>query len=269
MHAGGHETVEVVNAEGRSPFVLVCDHAARTLPAAYGDMGLTEAERASHIAWDPGALEVSRRLVALLDAPLVATRVSRLVLDVNRGPDDPRLIWTLSERTRIAANENLSPAERQDRIAALHVPYHDAIDALLKARARRGQPSILICVHTFTPVFHGVARPWEIGLIHGADPRFSAALRDALAAAEPALTIGWNEPYAARDGVTYTLERHGDGGGHHTSMIEIRNDEVSSPDGTARWAGRLARCLGALEVWAGTTPTHGAGTDRVTGGLNG
>lgn len=243
MNAQGHDTVEIVNADGRSPFVLVCDHAVRQLPSAYGDMGLTEAERESHIAWDPGALDVCRRLVTLLDAPLVATRVSRLVIDVNRDPGDPRLIWTLSEKTRIAANENLSPAEREHRIAAFHVPYHDAIDAVLDARARRGQSSVLICVHSFTPVFHGVARPWEIGLIHGADPTFSAHVRDALATAEPALTIGWNEPYAARDGVTYTLERHGDARRHETSMIEIRNDQIREAAGVALWAERLQRAL--------------------------
>ncbi|HLV82779.1 MAG TPA: N-formylglutamate amidohydrolase [Devosia sp.] len=235
--------VLVTNAQGPSPFVIVCDHASNRIPARYGDLGLTMTERASHIAWDPGALSVSRALGDLLDAPLVQSTVSRLVIDCNRDVDAPELIWTLSEATRIPANEALSPEERQYRIEHYHRPYHDAIEALLDDRRHAGQESILICMHSFTPIYHGVARPWPIGLIHGVDTRFTQALRDALAAEDPALNIGWNEPYAALNGVTLTLERHGDGRGLDATMIELRNDEILEPAGVTLWSSRLARCL--------------------------
>ena len=245
MNGTEQEPVLVSNAEGTSPFVLVCDHASRRIPSQYGDMGLTEAERASHIAWDPGALDVSLALSALLDAPLVHSTVSRLVIDANRDLNARDLIWTLSEATRIAANENLSAQERQFRIDAYHRPYHDAIDSLLTARAAARRETVLVCVHSFTPVFLGQARPWPIGLIHGRDTKFTADLRDALAAVDPTLNIGWNEPYAALNGVTLTLEKHGDGRGLEATMIELRNDEILSTEGVGRWADLLARSLTA------------------------
>ncbi len=237
------KAVLVSRAEGTSPFVLVCDHASRHIPERYGDMGLSDAERVSHIAWDPGALAVSQSLSELLDAPLVESKISRLIIDANRDLDAPDLIWTLSEATSIDANKNLPPEERQFRIDNYHRPYHDAVDAVLSARAAAGRETILVCVHSFTPVFLGKARPWPIGLIHGRDESLTRALQAALAADAPALNIGWNEPYAALNGVTLTLEKHGDGRGLPATMIEIRNDEIAEPEGVAVWAERLARGL--------------------------
>jgi len=268
MNALGAGAVETVNAGGSSPFVLVCDHASHFIPERYGDMGLTAAERLSHIAWDPGALAVSRQLSALLDAPLVASRISRLVIDANRAADSPGLIWTLSEATRIAANESLPAPERQHRIDAYHRPYHADIETLLDRRQRAGRESILVCIHSFTPIFLGTARPWEIGVIHGRDQRFTRALQVALAAEAPTLTIGWNEPYSALTGVTYTLEHHGDGRGLDATMIELRNDEILEPRGVAYWAALLARCLTAARVSLPGAPKSGRGRDRVTGGLH-
>ncbi|MGV8834369.1 MAG: N-formylglutamate amidohydrolase [Devosia sp.] len=237
--------VLVTNARGQSPFVIVCDHASNRIPDRYGDLGLTMTERVSHIAWDPGALAVSRSLASLLDAPIIQSTVSRLIIDCNRDLDAPDLIWTLSEATRIAANEKLSADERQYRIDHYHRPFHAAIETLLEARRHAGQQSILVCMHSFTPVYNGVARPWPIGLIHGTDPRFTQALRYQLAAEDQALNIGWNEPYAALNGVTLTLERHGDARGLEATMIEIRNDEILEPVGVGQWSARLARCLQA------------------------
>lgn len=245
VRAAEQSPVLVSNAEGHSPFVLVCDHASNRLPERYGTLGLTQSERVSHIAWDPGALAVSLRLVDLLDAPLVQSTVSRLIIDCNRDLDAPDLIWTLSEATPIAANQGLSLAERAYRIAQFHQPYHDAITALLDARAAAGQETILVCMHSFTPVYLGIARPWPIGLIHGQDTGYTAALRDALATDAPGLNLGWNQPYAALNGVTLTLQKHGDGRGLDATMIEIRNDEILEPAGVDLWSQRLARCLAA------------------------
>lgn len=245
MDVSGEKAVLVSNARGASPFVIVCDHASNRIPTRYGDLGLTATERLSHIAWDPGALAVSQRLADQLDAPLVQSTVSRIIIDCNRELDAPDLIWTLSESTRIKANENLDAAERQYRIEQFHRPYHAAIETLLEARRHAGQETILVCMHSFTPVYLGVFRPWPIGLIHGVDTGFTQALFDALRDEDPDLNLGWNEPYAALNGVTLTLEKHGDGRGLPATMIEIRNDEILDPAGVALWADRLGRCLTA------------------------
>lgn len=248
LDVSGQKAVLVSNARGASPFVIVCDHASNRIPARYGDLGLNNTERLSHIAWDPGALSVSRALSDLLDAPLVQSTVSRLIIDCNRDLDAPDLIWTLSEATRIAANENLDTAERQYRVDHFHRPYHASIETLLEARRHAGRETILICMHSFTPVYHGVQRPWPIGLIHGLDTGYTRALYDALKNDDPTLDVGWNEPYAALNGVTLTLEKHGDGRGLQATMIEIRHDEILEPAGVTRWSARLAHCLETARV---------------------
>ncbi len=241
MSVSGDAAVTTVNAEGASPFVLVCDHASNRLPEKYGNLGLTPEALLSHIAWDPGAMALCEAMSAILDAPIVASTVSRLIIDCNRDLDAPDLIWTLSEATPIPANENLSEAERAFRIAHFHAPFHDAIETLLNAR--KGRETVLVCMHSFTPVYLGVARPWPIGLIHGRDPLFTGHLRDALVEMAPEMNIGWNEPYAALNGVTLTLERHGDARGLPATMIEVRNDEIADEAGIARWADLLAKGL--------------------------
>jgi len=271
-HPGAHvPPVLTVNPGGRSDFVLVCDHASNRIPEPYGDLGLSRLQRLMHIAWDPGALAVSLILADLLDAPLVQSTVSRLVTDCNRAADAIDLCPKVSERTVIPGNAAISADDRAHRIAAYHAPFHEAIDALLSARAAAGRPAILVTVHSFTPVYKDVPRPWPIGLIHGVDTTFTAALRDALAADDPALNIGWNEPYSALNGVTYTLEHHGDDRGLAATMIEIRNNEILEPAGVALWAARLARCLtdarGSARIAGTVQPTTDLG--QASGGHNG
>jgi predicted N-formylglutamate amidohydrolase len=234
-----------INAGGRSPFVLVCDHASNRIPEYYQGLGLSAVDRLRHIAWDPGALAVSMAMVSLLDCPLIHSTVSRLVIDCNRTHGAPDLIPPMSEDTEIPGNRFVGDNERARRIAEFHDPFHGAIDAVLDARAARGETSILVAMHSFTPVYRGVARPWPIGLVHGLDTTFSRAVFDAMAAAEPALNIGWNEPYAALNGVTYTLEHHGDGRGLVSTMFEIRHDQILAPDGISRWASLIAQSLEA------------------------
>lgn len=242
------KAVQVSNAAGASPFVLVCDHASNRIPQRYGDLGLTATERLSHIAWDPGALAVSMRLSDLLDAPLIFSTISRLIIDPNRAPDADHAIWTLSETTPIPANENLDPEERALRVETYHRPFHEAIAALLDERQAQGREAILVCIHSFTPIYHGVERPWPVGIINGQDPRFARAIQDALAAEDPDLNIGWNEPYAPTGGVTYTLDHHGDARGIAAAMFELRNNEIVQPEGIDLWAGRLARALQAART---------------------
>jgi predicted N-formylglutamate amidohydrolase len=239
--------VMVFNAGGRGSYVLACDHASNRIPDGYDALGLSPSEQLMHIAWDPGAFEVALQLSAALDAPLVASTVSRLVIDCNRHQSAPDLIPVLSERTEIAGNRDLAEDERQQRIARYHVPFHTALEAVLEARKSAGQRSVLATVHSFTPVYKDVVRPWPIGLIHGADLRLTEGLRDALVAETPNLNVGWNEPYSAQNGVTYTLEHHGDERGLDCTMIEIRNDEILTSEGIALWSDRLARCLTAAD----------------------
>lgn len=243
VDAHGDRSFQILNANGTSPFVLVCDHASHRLPEKYGDLGLTPHQRLMHIAWDPGALAVALQLVDRLDAPLIHSTVSRLIIDCNRDVDAVDLIPVVSERMDIRANVGISADERRCRIDQFHAPFHAAIETLLDRRLAEGRESILVAVHSFTPTYKDVARPWPVGLIHGSSDSFTHALFDALKQDDPMLNVGWNEPYSARNGVTYTLEHHGDGRGLPATMIEIRHDEILEPDGVASWASRLARTL--------------------------
>ena len=246
--------VRTVNAEGKSPFAIVCDHASNRIPPRYGDLGLPPSERIRHIAWDPGALAVSMRMSELLDAPVVHSTVSRLVVDCNRFTDAPTIMAEISETTEIPGNVGLDAAERTARIARYYTPYHDAIDQLLTARRAAGIETILVCMHSSTPVFKGFARPWPIGLLPAPDETFTRALFEALGAELPDMNIGWNEPYASAKGVSYTVDHHGEG--LEATMIEIRHDEILEPNGVALWASRLARCLTTAREALRGTPVH-------------
>lgn len=244
---------ETIHAKGRGPFVVVVDHASNRIPFQYASLGLPPSERIRHIAWDPGALAVGLRLSDLLDAPLVHSTVSRLVVDCNRFFDQPTLMPEIAERTPVPGNRNVSEAERADRIARYHAPYHAAIDRLLAARRDEGLETVLVCMHSFTPVFFGATRPWQIGLLPAPDERFTRAFFEAIAAESPELIMGWNEPYASGQGVSYTLDHHGLE--VEATMIEVRHDEILDPAGVALWAGRLAQGLVAARRSRATEPT--------------
>jgi predicted N-formylglutamate amidohydrolase len=238
--------MKTLNAEGPGPFALVCDHASNRIPPQYDDLSLSPSDRIRHIAWDPGALAVSLRLTELLDAPLVHSTVSRLVIDCNRAPDSETLIATVSEATPIPANHHISSAERAERVFRYHRPFHEATEALLAKREAAGLETILVCIHSFTPVFHGVRRPWPVGVLPPGDERFSRALHEALCDEVPEAEVGWNEPYATSQGFSFTVEHHGRG--RDAAMIEIRHDEILEPSGVALWADRLARTLEAARM---------------------
>lgn len=234
--------VNILNASGRGSFVLLCDHASNRMPPAFGDLGLTAAERREHIAWDPGALGVSLELSRLLNAPLVYSTVSRLIIDCNRAETASDLIPTVSELTPVPGNKAISEDERTYRIAFAHQPFHCSIDTLVDDRLKKLQPTALVSIHTYTPTYKGTMRPWEIGLISDADRRLAdPALRTL--ASETSFQVGDNEPYSPSDGVYYTLERHGRSRELMSLMIEIRNDEVTTPEDEAKWARLLARVL--------------------------
>ena len=224
--------------ESDSPLVFVSDHAGRRLPRALGDLGLAPSELQRHIAYDIGILPVARQLAAAFEAPLVAQSYSRLAIDCNRPTHVAQSIPETSELTEIPGNHMLSPEQRQARIEALFRPYHDRIEALLDGRAARGLPSILIAMHSFTPVYMGVPRPWTVGLLYNRDARLAGPLLD-LMNREGAPYIGDRLPYAVDDLSDYTLPVHGERRGIPHVGIEIRQDLIAAPRGQADWASWL------------------------------
>lgn len=239
--------VRVTNRAGKSPFLLVCDHASNYLPPQYGTLGLKDADMLRHIAWDPGALPVALTMADMLDAALVEAGISRLAIDCNRPLDAPDLIPEVSETTLIPGNAALTDKDRAERIALSWRPFHDSIEALVEERVAAGRETWLVSIHSFTPVYKGAARPWEIGIIHDDDERLSAPLIAALKAAER-FDVGVNQPYSPADSVYFTLEQHARSRGLPCAMIEIRNNEIADAPGQARWAELLARLLDEIRL---------------------
>lgn len=251
--------VRITNRNGRSPIVLICDHASNFIPEQFGDLGLGKRELESHIAWDPGALSVARRLAKALDAALVESRLSRLLIDCNRPLDAPDLICPVSETTAVPGNASLSLQDRQARVALSWQPFHEAVEQLVNDRLLQDRETMLVSVHSFTPVYKGVKRPWHIGILHDEDRSMADPLIAALKRLE-GIVVGNNEPYSPADRVYFTLERHGRSRGLPCVMIEIRNDEIGDEAGQRKWADRLTGILSGLEPGAASkAPGHGIG----------
>ncbi|QND56639.1 N-formylglutamate amidohydrolase [Mesorhizobium huakuii] len=240
------DTVRVTNPSGSSPFVLTCDHASNFLPAGFGTLGLAAEDLSRHIAWDPGALPVALRMAQALDATLVETRISRLVIDCNRPLDAPDLVPPVSETTAIPGNTGLTEKQRAERVALSWQPFHSAIEHIVEDRLARGQETRLVSVHSFTPVYKGYTRPWHIGIIHDEDRRLASPLISALKRLA-GITVGVNEPYSPADRVYFTLERHARSRGLPCAMIEIRNDEIAGETGQRKWADLLTGIFSNLE----------------------
>jgi predicted N-formylglutamate amidohydrolase len=236
--------VEVVNPDGPGSAVLVCDHAANRVPRCLAGLGLDPARLDAHIGWDPGAAGVARRLSALLDAPLVLSGYSRLVIDCNRPPESPQSVPEASAGVPVPGNRGLSPADRAARVAALFDPYHAAIARLLDARG--GRPTLLLNIHSFTPTLDGRARPWQVGVSHRRDSRLAVLLRGALTL-DGGLTVGDNEPYPIEDGIDHTIPTHAEPRSIPAVMIEIRQDGLATAADAAAWAGRLADAYRRIE----------------------
>ncbi len=232
----------VYNAGGRSPFLLVADHAGNAMPRALGRLGVPEAECERHIAWDIGIAGLGRFLADALDAALIQQSYSRLVIDCNRPPGSAASIPEISELTPIPGNVALSEANKAARAREIFRPYHERIEAELERRRQAGRPAVLIALHSFTPVFKGVARPWHAALLYNRDPRFAHRLL-ALLNEEPGLIVGDNEPYSVSDATDYTIPVHGERRGLPHALIEIRQDLIAEENGQRAWALLLARVL--------------------------
>jgi predicted N-formylglutamate amidohydrolase len=239
---GDPAPVRVLRPTGASEFFLTADHAGRAIPRHLGDLGLPESELRRHIAWDIGIAGVTELLAQTLDATAVLQVYSRLVIDCNRHPGWASSIPGVSELTEIPGNQAVCPAEREARRREIFLPYHQRIAELLDRRKAAGRRTVLIAMHSFTPVFKGETRRVDVGILYNRDARLAHILLDLLRA-EGDLAVGDNAPYAITDASDYTVPEHGERGGVPHVEIEIRQDLIGEAAGQAAWAARLAGLL--------------------------
>jgi predicted N-formylglutamate amidohydrolase len=248
LGADDPEPVWVANAEGASPLLLTCDHAGLQIPAALGGLGVAAADMQRHIACDIGIEAVGRLLAQQLDARCIGQRYSRLVIDCNREPGSDGSIVGCSDGTVIHGNLELGSNAADARRREIFDPYHARLVAELDARAARAQPTALILLHSFTPLWDGVARPWHIGVLYNRDARLARSLLQELqleSSGAADLIVGDNQPYSGTDGTDYALNRYGEARGLPYVELEIRQDLIADREGQQRWADRLAKVLPA------------------------
>lgn len=236
--------VETIPGALECGWLILCDHASSRLPPEYGDLGMPADEMRRHIAYDIGAEAVTRLLASQLGAPAVMTRYSRLLIDPNRGVDDPTLVMRLSDGAVVPGNARIDAAEKARRIAAYHDPYHDAVEAAIDRAIAAGHPPAIVSIHSFTPLWRGIRRPWQVGILWDEDPRLAVPMIEAFRT-DRMLTVGDNEPYSGKLKGD-TMYRHGTMRGLAHALVEVRQDLIASPPGQSEWAGRLADVLAAL-----------------------
>jgi len=237
---------EVVNPDGQSDYVLTCEHASNHIPEGYEGLGLPAHELERHIAWDIGAAMVARKLAALLDAPLILSGYSRLLIDCNRPIGSPTSIPEVSESTAIPGNAGMTMEEAGRRALDFFWPFQNAVASVLDRRQTHGRRSVVVAVHSFTPVYHGVERPWHAGVLFRQSERFGSALVEALDA--PGRVIAPNQPYVIEDDGDYTIPIHGEARGLDAALLELRQDLIASENGAADWAHILGTALSAPAV---------------------
>lgn len=232
----------VINPDGLSPVILLCEHASNRIPRALGDLGVSEQDRQRHIAWDIGVSALSQEISRALDAPLFMTNYSRLVIDCNRPLHVPSAIPEVSETTSISGNHNLSGDEREQRIDTLFRPYADAISRRLDRMQAEGKRPFVVGVHSFTPVYFGKTRPWHAGILYGQATGFGRELIRLLSQ-DSSLIIGDNEPYIIDSEEDYTVPVHADARGIPGVLIEVRHDLIDTLEKVEAWGSKLSACL--------------------------
>ncbi len=234
----------ITGADRPGRWLVTCDHATNRVPADVcgGDLGVPPQDMARHIAWDVGAAGVAQAMGLLLDSPVICSDFSRLVIDPNRGEDDPTLVMKLYDGTIIPGNRHVDSAEVERRLATLYRPYHDALAAL----AARRQDTVIVAMHSFTPCLRGRdPRPWHVGVLYSADDDRLSRQLIAHLATDTDWCVGDNEPYAgALPGDA--IDRHALRAGRHNTLIEVRNDLIATPEAQVAWAARLAQALTAV-----------------------
>lgn len=241
IHAEDHDSYCIVGGRADAGLVLLCDHAGNAMPPEYGTLGLPPEQLARHIAYDIGAAQVTRALAAALGVPAVMTRYSRLLIDPNRGNDDPTLIMRLSDGAVIPGNRRLDEAEREKRIRLYYQPYHRAVAAVIGQCIASGVTPSILSIHSFTESWKERSRPWHVGVLWDRDRRLAGPLLDAFYA-EGDLIVGDNEPYSGQlEGDC--LWQHATCPGLANALIEVRQDLIRDAAGQAAWAKRLCRIV--------------------------
>ncbi|CCV06341.1 N-formylglutamate amidohydrolase [Mesorhizobium metallidurans STM 2683] len=238
--------VQILNEGGGSDIVLLCEHASNHMPAEYRQLGLDASDLQRHIAWDIGAAEVTRLLSARLDAPALLSGYSRLLIDLNRPLGTSGSIPVLSEDTEIPGNVGLDEVERERRAAIMFTPFHDRVAAHLDRRTKDGRPTLIATIHSFTPVFLGVARPWHAGVLYDRAGDFGETILAGLRR-DGTLNVAANVPYVISRDADYAVPIHGDDRGIPAVLIEIRQDLLASRSGIESWVDRLAAALPAQQ----------------------
>ena len=239
---------DIDNPDGTSAVVLVCEHASKYIPASLNNLEMDIKTANSHVAWDPGALAVAEHLSASLDATLISANVSRLVYDCNRPPESAGAMPAKSETFPIAGNQNISSAEKAARINEVYIPFTNAIRDTITARSNAGRVTVLVTIHSFTPIYFGEKRKVELGILHDQD----ATLADAMLDIPSSMKVRRNQPYGPDDGVTHTLKLHALPNGLLNVMIEIRNDLIATETDQKKVAAELSdmisRALESLRI---------------------
>jgi predicted N-formylglutamate amidohydrolase len=241
-----------IDGDWKSGVLLLCDHAENTIPPAYGTLGLTPEDLGRHIAYDIGAAGVTEHLARALHAPALLTQYSRLLIDPNRGRDDPTLIMQLSDGRIVPGNAVLDDAEIEARIERYYAPYHRAIDRDIDGAIAAGKPPVLLAIHSFTRAWKSVPRPWHVAVLWDKDPRIACALLRELATI-PDITVGDNVPYSGQLKGD-TLYQHGTLRGLAHALIEVRQDLILGPEGQAEWGERLASVVRTVLATADRGP---------------
>jgi len=235
------ESFEALDGDVDGGFLILVDHASNRMPPEYADLGLPDAELERHIAYDIGAGPLGRVLSERFRAPGLLTRFSRLLIDPNRGEDDPTLVMRLSDGAVVPGNAHVDAAETARRLDRFHRPYHLAVEKHLDRMIAAGRPPAILAIHSYTPVWKGERRPWHAGILWDRDPRLAVPLLAGLQA-EHGLRVGDNEPYEGSL-KNDTMYRHGTARGLPHALLEVRNDLIATPAGVMEWADRLEPIL--------------------------
>ena len=238
----------IAHAQGRAAGMIVCDHASNAIPERLGTLGLTPDCLNYHIAYDIGAQGITDRLAAMLDMPAVISGFSRLVIDINRPPDDFTSVREISDGHIVPGNRGLTDDGRQLRAEELFIPYHEAVETVLTGRQAAAadagyEAPVVISIHSCTDEMRGAKRPWHIGVLYNRDERVGKAVIDTLRDQNPTLTIGDNKPYSGKDAYGYTIERHALPFGIPNVLFEVRQDLIGDEAGQAEYADILADAL--------------------------
>ena len=258
----GDKPYRSIEGDLRTGILILCDHAENTIPEPYANLGLRSEDLNRHITYDLGAAPVAERLAELLGAPALLSRFSRLLIDPNRGLDDPTLIMQISDGLVVPGNAGLDEAAVAARVARYYAPYHQAIERAIDAGIAAGKPPAVVSVHSFTQAWKGMPRPWSVGVLWDKDPRLALPLLEGFRAI-PGIVVGDNAPYTGQLKGD-TLYRHGTRRGLAHALIEVCQDLILGPEGQAEWATRLAEVLRKVMRSGGplhAIEIHGSYTD--------